>query len=174
MKRSSNDFECTEDEIVLNAEPDRKRARLSINKNTIDKDTTGNRNDIVNGGIDKESCKRQLATILSTISYYGEISVSGSGTRYLPDICGLHINGIGSVPLPLCSLLANALFNLSHCKIANFGCESESKQDENVSHVYEIDSTQFRFENVEFNNGIHSNFYHNQTIMGMMIVIAMI
>lgn len=143
MKRSSK---CLK--LIENAEPAHKRQRLSLSDHSTD--NTNNHT----WGIDKKSCRQQLNTILFNISKFGKLSVSGNGKKYLPDVCGLHINGIGSVPLPLCSLVANVIFNLPHCTTVGVGHQTESKQDENINKVYEIDSTQFKFENNTFNEGI--------------------
>ena len=163
MKRR---LECSEDgvestEDVINSQPSRKRVKLSSTNNKQHKTEAPKPRNVNNSkdnvrGIDKQSCKQQLKTILSTVSKYGAITMSGICNNILPDICGLYINGIGNVPLPLSSAQANIIFSLPHCKIAGFEHQRNKQlaENENVGNTYEINSTKFKFENMEYNTGV--------------------
>eukprot|EP01083_Nonionella_stella_P072142 194304_1 len=73
-------------------------------------------------------------------------TLTSGGSASLPLIPGLYVDGIGDIPLPICSHQLSALITL---------CSPKNSNDTN-SNIHKLDASQFRFTNPRWNSRIQS------------------
>lgn len=100
-------------------------------------------------------CQESFETVLSRINVNGLANVTSSGiATSLPNICGLNINGIGNISLPLSESDVSGFIDV--CEKVSYGKELKTTTDEfqNVTKSYQLNADKFNFTNPKWNLGI--------------------
>jgi len=94
----------------------------------------------------------------------GLISVGGDCGDCIPLACGLEVEGVGHVALPVCQEQAEKIKVV--CALAPFGRGDETLHDARVRHTWQLEPSKLTIQNPEFQKGVTKLTYRVAEALG--------